>query len=79
MNFRPLQLALGIPLLQVWIHVEFRVCDDLVAEAVNDHGDGVDTPQAFVEALLGRRFTLLLLACLQYPVEPFSGCRVGAC
>ena len=51
-ELKALQLALGVPILQFRVHIEFRICDDLVAEAVNDHGYSVDTAQPFIEALL---------------------------
>src|SRR5438093_12852038 len=50
-ELKALQLAPGVPILQVRVHIEFRVCDDLVAEAFNDHCDGVDTSQPLVKAL----------------------------
>ncbi|HEV8420495.1 MAG TPA: hypothetical protein VGR13_03990, partial [Actinomycetota bacterium] len=41
-----------------------RILDDLVAEAVNDHGDGVDAPEPFVQALLCTSSLPLLVGLL---------------
>ena len=38
------QLARLVPFPQGGVQVEFRIRDDLVAKAVDDHGDGVDAP-----------------------------------
>src|SRR5436309_242022 len=51
-EFKTWQLARLVPFLQGRVHIEFRILDDFVAEAVNDHGDGVDAPDPFVKTLL---------------------------
>src|SRR5437764_7758623 len=51
-EFKAWQLARLVPFLQGRVHIEFRILDDFVAEAVNDHGDGVDAPDPFVKTLL---------------------------
>src|SRR6266487_1303553 len=51
-EFKACQLARLVPFLQGGVHIEFRILDDFVAEAVNDHGDGVDAPDPFVKTLL---------------------------
>ena len=42
-----------VPRLQGGVDVEFRVLDDLVAEAVDDRGDGEDAAEPLVQARLG--------------------------
>jgi len=49
------QLVGLVPFLQSGVDVEFRVLDELVAEAVNDHGDGVHAANAFVKRLVCHR------------------------
>src|SRR6266568_5785201 len=51
-EFKAWQLARLVPFLQGRVHIEFRILDDFVAEAVNDHADGVDAPDPFVKTLL---------------------------
>src|SRR5437764_8526570 len=51
-EFKAWQLARLVPFLQGRVYIEFRILDDFVAEAVNDHGDGVDAPDPFVKTLL---------------------------
>ena len=58
-EFKAWQLARLIPFLQGRVHIEFRILDDFVAEAVNDHADGVDAPDPFVKTLLCHRYSLL--------------------
>src|SRR6266567_4071863 len=58
-EFKAWQLARLVPFLQGWVHIEFRILDDFVAEAVNDHGNGVDAPDPFVKTLLCHRYSLL--------------------
>src|SRR5215212_6582618 len=55
------QVALLVIFLQSRVHIEFRICDDLVAEAINDQSDGVDAPETFVKSLLCHRLLLPLL------------------
>jgi hypothetical protein len=41
-----------VPRLEGGVFVEFRIGDDLIAEAVNDRGDGEDAAQPIIEARL---------------------------
>src|SRR3712207_8078815 len=49
--FRSLGLGI-VPCLEGRVHVELRVEDDLVAEAIDDGSDGEDTAEPVVEGLL---------------------------
>src|ERR1700693_5122732 len=51
-EFKAWQLARLVPFLQGRVHIEFWILDDFVAEAVNDHADGVDPPDPYVKTLL---------------------------
>src|SRR5215203_5826970 len=53
------QVALLVIFLQSRVHIEFRICDDLVAEAINDQSDGVDAPETFVKSPLCHRYSSL--------------------
>src|SRR5215467_187652 len=61
-EFQVWQLAQLVPFLQGWVHIEFRILDDFVTEAVNDDADGVDTPDPFVKTFLCHRYSLWLLS-----------------
>src|SRR5205085_8449646 len=63
-EFKAWQLARLVPFLQGRVHIEFRILDDFVAEAVNDHADGVDTPDPFVKTLLCHWKSLLKIDIL---------------
>ena len=63
-EFQAWQLARLVPFLQGRVHIEFRILDDFVAEAVNDHGDGVDAPDPFVKTLLCHWKSLLKIDIL---------------
>src|SRR3712207_1358195 len=51
------QVALLVIFLQGRVHIEFWICDDLVAEAINDQSDGVDAPETFVKSALCHRYS----------------------
>src|SRR5262249_31634975 len=51
-EFEAWQLTRLVPCPQGWIHIEFRILNDLVAKAINDHADSVDAPDPFVKTLL---------------------------
>src|SRR5215211_1663435 len=53
------QVALLVIFLQGRVHIQFRICDDLVAEAINDQSDGVDAPETFVKSPLCHRYSSL--------------------
>src|SRR5215204_3954876 len=51
------QVALLVIFLQGRVHIEFWICDDLVAEAINDQSDGVDASETFVKSPLWHRYS----------------------
>src|SRR5438270_8179386 len=63
-EFKAWQFARLVPFLQGRVHIEFRILDDFVAEAVNDHADGVDAPDPFIKTLLCHWKSLLKIDIL---------------
>src|SRR5207249_6877637 len=63
-EFQAWQFARLVPFLQGRVHIEFRILDDFIAEAVNNHADGVNAPNPFVKTLLCHWKSFLKIAIL---------------